>query len=535
MSFIPFTVTGSGSFASQPQGAGEKIIIVSDNASDNGETLTLSGLVGGLPDSEVITLGSTGLLEVEGTKSFTSLSSAAASAGVAGSISAYGQGTAAVGDSRVSSVPATGATWIIGLSGLTRTYTFRSPAAFTLLTGVAATVTAIVDNDYFDVTISGTVYRFWFEVDGAGVTAPANPGTLTKVSILSTDTNADVAVTLEASMESVITGFTCSVSSATITCVKDVLGAITFAFADGAAAAATGITNPSSVLGTADAANQIRTGYDTDGTAATESDVALWIQYAINATGGTAGTHYGTGTAVHAHLSASASSDLVTLTDRVAADRILGWTKTDPTGLSTRTPLGGVNGALLATFAASQSINVAQSFDNADLSDATLIAGFTGNTDGILLNGQPATLRIACANIASAITVAVQGSDDGVAYNTISGTTALTGTVSGTAGAYVVTGAGTAFDTELRVGSVIVISTNAYEVASIASSTSLAVRTPLVTSPSGTAATVQLPVQLSSIDNNSQYISLPQREYVRLDFLTNGTTVNSNFHAGIIL
>jgi hypothetical protein len=531
MSFIPFTVTGSGSFASQPQGAGEKIIIVSNDATDNGETLTVSGLVGGLPDSEVITLGSSGLLEVEGTKSFTSLSSVVASAGVAGSISAYGQGTAGVGDSTVSSVPATGATWVIGLNGLTRTYTFRGPAAFTITTVAAASLAA---SDYFRIAVGATTYDFWFQKDGAG-SAPGLGGTETMVVIVTGNTAGVIATALEAAMESAIAGFTCSVSSDVVTCVKDVLGNVTLTFTDGIDAAATGFTYTEISEGTADAANQIRTGYDTDGTAATTSDIALWIQYAINASVGTAGTHYGTGTAVHAQLSASASSSIVTLTDRIATARDLGWTKTDPTGLSTRLPLGGLYGALIAALAASQSINVAQSFDNADLSDATLIAGFTGNTDGILLNGQPATLRIACANIASAITVAVQGSDDGVAYNTISGATALTGTASGTAGAYAITGAGTAFDTELRVGSVIVISTNAYEVASIASSTSLAVRTPLITSPSGTAAAVQLPVQLSSIDNNSQYIPLPQREYVRLDFLTNGTTVDSNFHAGIIL
>ena len=486
-----------------------------------------------MPDSEVITLGSSGLLEVEGTKSFTSLSSVVASAGVAGSISAYGQGTAGVGDSTVSSVPATGATWVIGLNGLTRTYTFRGPAAFTITTVAAASLAA---SDYFRIAVGATTYDFWFQKDGAG-SAPGLGGTETMVVIVTGDTAGVIATALEEAMESAIAGFTCSVSSDVVTCVKDVLGNVTLTFTDGAGGAATGFTYTEISEGTADAANQIRTGYDTDGTAATTSDIALWMQYAINATGGTAGTHYGTGTAVHAQLSASASSSIVTLTDRIATARDLGWTKTDPTGLSTRLPLGGLYGALIAALAASQSINVAQSFDNADLSDATLIAGFIGNTDGIFLNGQPATLRIACANIASAITVAVQGSDDGntANYNTISGTTALTGTVSGTAGAYAVTGAGTAFDTELRVGSVIVISTNAYEVASIASSTSLTVKTPLVTSPSGTAAAVQLPVQLSSIDNNSQYIPLPQREYVRLSFLTNGTTVPSNFHAGIIL
>jgi hypothetical protein len=367
------------------QPSSEKVIVVSDSASDGSKSLVLQGTVSAAPDNETVTLGAEGRIEKESTKTFTALVAAALSSSAAGTVSVYGQGSAASGRVIVTTNPSAGNTWTVGLVGNTRTYTFRSLASFTLLTGVAADVTTIVDNDYFDVTISGTVYRFWFEVDGAGGTAPANPGTLTKVSIDSTDTNAEVAVTLEDSIESVITGFTCSVSDATITCVKDVLGAITFTFADGAGAAATGITNPSSVLGASDTANVVTIG-------ATASDTATNLDKAINDTG-TEGTHYGTGTTINEYLSSTVSGTIVTITDKIRCDRFLGWTMTQSgTGLSLSAPIGGVNGATLGTIAVGASgIQDSFTLDNEDLNAVT--ANFPGTItptfDAILVGGAP--------------------------------------------------------------------------------------------------------------------------------------------------
>ena len=533
MSFIPFQTAASAvSFINQPAGVGEKLVIVS---SDTGDTIAinLTGLVASTPTAEAVTLSTNSRIERQTTNTFQSpLTALTPASALTGYVSVFGQGTAASGSLTFGSVPSDGDTLAIGLVGYQQTYTFRTPAAFTITT---VAVAALSQADYFDMAVAGTTNRFWFDIDGNGTGAPSNPGVLTEIDVTTGQSANDVATALEAGMESAITGYTCSVSTNVVLCVKNVLGASTQTFTDGTSS--TGFTYDESGQlgeGTADSANQIRTGYDTDGTAATASDVALWTQYAINASGGTAGTHYGTATAANAYLSALASSAVVAITDRIACSRSLGWTNTSPASITTVNPVGGANGPLIASVTGSQSIAAAQSFDNADLADPTLLALFASTTDWIAVNGRPSTLRLAINNVGTAVQLKLQASDDGTNAYDISGTTALTGTVAGTAAAYTITGTSTLFLTELRVGDVIVISTYAYVVASIASDTSLAVSAPLVTSPSGTSATRQLPVQIARLDNNSQIIPVPPMEYVRLNFTANANTTDSKLHAGII-
>lgn len=542
MSFIPFQVSESGEFSASLSGVGEKLIAFStSDAANDRAGVKLVGNVASTSTLETLALSTDSRIERETTNSFETLSSLSiVTTPLTGSIYLYNQGVAAEGDLRIDSVPADGATLIIGLAGYTQTYTFVCPAAFTLSTGTAASVTTIADSDYFDIAIAGTTYRFWFEVDGAGGVAPADPGVLTKVSILSTDTNADVATTLEASMETAITGWTCSVSSSTITAVKNVLGTATLTFTDGAAAAATGITySEAGELGegTADAADQIRTGYSAStGAAATTTEIALYIQYAMNASGGTAGTQYGTGTAAHAYLSALASSSVTAVTDRLACRRQLGWSSTPPTGITIRDPIGGEYGTLIGIVSGSSGIASGMVFDTPDVSDATLNALFASTTDWIQAQGRQASLRLYLASASTPITIKLQGSEDGLTAYDLSGETAnLTGTVSGTAAAYVLTGVSTVFTSEVRVGETIIIAGYAYTVASIASDTSLTTVQPLATSPAGANYKKQLNMQIAKLLNNSQLIPIPQCEYCRLSFVTNANTAQVNLHAGLIL
>jgi len=539
MSFIPFQVSESGEFASAPSLAGEKLIAVSTaNAANDRAGVKLVGNVASTSTLETLALATDSRIERESTNSFETLSSLSiVTAPLTGSIYLYGQGVAASGYLQVTSVPTDGSTLVVGLAGYEQTYTFVCPAAFTLTTVAAS---SLADSDYFDIVIAGTTYRFWFEIDGAGGVAPADPGVLTKVSILSTDTAAQVATTLEASMESAITGWTCSVSSSVITAVKDVLGTATLTFTDGAAAAATGFTYSESGQlgeGTADAANQIRTGYSAStGAAATTTEIALYIQYAMNASGGTAGTQYGTGTAAHAYLSALASSTVVTITDRIACRRQLGWSSTPPTGITAINPLGGSYGALIGIVSGSSGIATGMIFNTPDVSDATLNALFASTTDAIQAQGRQASLRLYLAGASTAITIKLQGSEDGETFYDLSGETAnLTGTVSGTAAAYVLTGVSTLFTSEARVGETIVVAGYAYTVASIASDTSLTTVQPLATSPSGANYKKQLNMQIAKLLNNSQLIPIPQCEYCRLSFVTNANTAQVNLHAGLIL
>lgn len=541
MSFIPFQVSSNNDFDAAPSVAGEKLVVVSSSnaANDRDGVVLVGNIAGPSSTSETRGLATNSMIERETSATLISLAAmTAVTTPLTGVISIYGQGVAAEGDIQVTEVPLDGATLEIGLAGYTQTYTFRCPAAFTITTVAAS---SLADSDYFDIAIGATTYRFWFEIDGAGGVAPSNPGVLTKVSILSTDTAADVATTLEVAMESAITGWTCSASSDVITAVKDVLGTATLTFTDGTAGAATGFTySEAGELGegTADAANQIRTGFGVaTGAAATTAEVALWIQYAMNASGGTAGTQYGTGTSAHAYLSASNTNSVTTITDRIACRRQLGWSSVAGTGLTVRDPTGGAYGTLLGQISGSTGITTGQIFNTPDLSDPTLIGLFASSTDAIQVQGRQATLRLEIANVSSAVIVKLQASDDGTTYYDVSGNTAnLAGTVSGTSGAYVVTGSGTVFDYELVVGDKVIIAGYVYEVASITSSTEFITKTPLATSPSGATFKKQRWMQIGSLyDGLNQLIPIPQCEYCRLYIVTNANTASTNLHAGLII
>lgn len=528
MSFRPFEISASGELTAQPTSAGEKLVIVSDNTADTGDTVTVRGLVSAAASSNTVTLSTDGRIEKETTDAFESLTGISTS-GLTGIASIYGQGTAGQGDNRITTIPATAQTLLLGLgSTFYQTYTFRSPCRETILCPAgSALVTGASAASYVKLSIDGTAHYFWFS---NGVNSdPAPGGTGHSVTWNATDT---VLATNLAAAIVAVSGFCYadSAGTATVTVTGIVLGALT-ATQDGG----NDFTLTAVEAGTANAANQIRTTYDVDGSTATPTDVALWIQYAVNASGGTAGMHYGTGTAANAYVTASAASETTTFTDRIACSRNLGWTVTAPSGSTARTVIGGAYGTLLATITSTDTIRVAQDFNNPALADDTLLALYTGETDGILTNGLASVLRLAINNVSSAVVLKVQASEDDTTYYDISGTTALTGTVAGTAAAYTLTGTSTLFTTELKVGDWIVVSTYAYRVASIASDTSLAVEQPLVTSPSGTSAAKRLPVQLAYLDNNSQFIQLPQCEYVRLNFTTNSNTTDSKLHAGLIV
>jgi hypothetical protein len=537
MSFRPFQTTANGSFDSQPSPTGEEVIVVSTDTGDAGAVITINGSLSSTADSEAVTLTSNGRIERETTSQFDALTALSSDTTLTGVLSLYGQGVAGVGDVTFTSIPTGALTLILGLVGYTQTYTYRSPCRETILCPAAANLeTTNVNASYIKITLNGVAKYFWFS-NAAGPTIDPTPGgTGYAVVVTSADSAATVATALLASMATNLTNFASSLDTATITITGIALGAITISQDAGADFTLTAVE-----AGTADAANQIRTSYDVDGSTATVTDVALWTQYAINASGGTAGTHYGTGTAANAYASASASTGTTTLTDRIACNRSLGWTLTAPaSGATSRTLIGGANGdllgSLITTDGVTSSIQSSQIFDNADLADDTLLALWTGATDSVLVNGVPSTLRLAINNVTSIVTAKIQASDDDTTWYDLTGTTALTGTVNAsTVGGYDITGTGTLFTTELHVGDIIVMEEYAYEVASIASATALTVRTPLATDHDGASITKRNPVQISSLDNNSQFVAMPPVQYARLNVTANANTTDSKLHAGLIL
>lgn len=108
----------------------EKLIVRSTDAADTA-TLTASGTVSASPDTDAITL--LGKREVEGTKAFSApLVAARLSTTCDGTVTIRGQGTKAQGVIRLDTNPNNDDTLVIGLTGFTRTYIYK-----TTLTGAA--------------------------------------------------------------------------------------------------------------------------------------------------------------------------------------------------------------------------------------------------------------------------------------------------------------------------------------------------------------------------------------------------------------
>ena len=358
------------------QPASEKVIVVSGSASDGSKSLVLQGTVSGSPDNETVTLGSEGRIEKESTKTFTALVAAALNSSAAGTVSIYGQGTAASGRVIVTTNPSPGNTWTVGLVGNTRAYRFVAKGQATIVCGNAASLTT---GDYFDLVLSGgSTKRFWYNIASGGG-APADPGGgLTVIAIGGSDTAAQVASATEAILE-VVTNLTCTVDTATVTVNYDIWGTMTFT--DGNTAFAITSVSP----GYADTANDVTIG-------ATASDTATNLDKAINDTG-TEGTHYGTGTTINEYLISTVSGTIVTITDKLRCDRFLGWTMTQSgTGLSLSAPIGGVNGTTLGTIGiGATGIQDAFNLDNESLnaSPANFPGTITPTFDAIFVGGAP--------------------------------------------------------------------------------------------------------------------------------------------------
>lgn len=159
---------------------------------------------------------------------------------------------------------------------------------------------------------------------------------------------------------------------------------------------------------------------------ATVADTAINLNAAILAGGG-GGTLYGTGTVANAYVSSTFIGSVVTITDKIACRRLLGWTVSQTVGttFSIAAPTGGVDGTLVATLAAGVTqVFRAISFDSEGLAVATLPGKTTPTTAPLNLFGRDCCLRFKCANVSSAIALKYQTSTDGVNWS--DGATSIT-------------------------------------------------------------------------------------------------------------
>lgn len=167
------------------------------------------------------------------------------------------------------------------------------------------------------------------------------------------------------------------------------------------------------------AANEVKIG-------AANTDTADNFKRAINDEG-VENTNYGTGTTINEYLTATISTITVTLTDKLACKRRLGWTiSQSASSLSLQAPIGGVDGTELARMTA----GVTQAadditLDNEDLSLANLIAGLAFQSDWITLHGGPATLILNVAGANMTFTYKTRRIDGGVEYDGLTSISAV--------------------------------------------------------------------------------------------------------------
>lgn len=143
---------------------------------------------------------------------------------------------------------------------------------------------------------------------------------------------------------------------------------------------------------------------------ATKEDTAANLNAAINSSG-TPGVEYYAGTTAHPIYSSTVSVDVITLTDKVPCARQLDTVITESaSNFSKRVPIGGVDGAILATIAiGSISNSIPLTFSTEDHSTATLPALMTAVSSYVQVDGRRAMLRLWSDN---AIDYKIQSSTD---------------------------------------------------------------------------------------------------------------------------
>jgi hypothetical protein len=163
--------------------------------------------------------------------------------------------------------------------------------------------------------------------------------------------------------------------------------------------------------------NTLAAAYDVK-IGATVQDTMSNFSKAINASG-TPGTEYYAGTLINSYLSATVSTSVVTLTDRIPCNRQLAWTFTESaSNFAKRVPSDGADGIQLFTF--SPSVLTAANkltFSTEDTVATTLPALMRGVSSAVSINGGTSMFRYYTDH---AITVRFQSSTDNQNWHTTS-------------------------------------------------------------------------------------------------------------------
>lgn len=163
--------------------------------------------------------------------------------------------------------------------------------------------------------------------------------------------------------------------------------------------------------------NTLAAAYDVK-IGATVQDTMDNLKKAINADG-VAGTNYYAGTLANPYLSATVSTSVVTLTDRIACNRSLAWVFSESaSNFAKRVPRDGSDGLLLFSFLPSVLTAANKlTFSTEDISTETLPALMRGVSSSVSINGGTSMYRVYSSQ---AITIRFQSSTDGQNWHTTS-------------------------------------------------------------------------------------------------------------------
>lgn len=268
-----------------------------------------------------------------------------------GTITLRRPGTKATGTITVGSNPTDGQQYIIGVTGNTRTYTFKDGEKSQVI--CVADVANSLHGKYFDIYDGPFAVRVWFNTSGIpGSGFPATPagGRKLEVTITTGDADTAVATALSAALDA-DSAFRASVSTATVTVfnAKSIINTT-----NASDSGSTGFTISTLIAGP-DSANNVLVGK-------TMYASLRNLAEAINDSQPTGG-RYGTGTAVNALLTAWADSghtdaslngsseDVIYLQDVLGCSRRLSWTRTEPAAFTTVLPAGGIDGDMVCEIA----------------------------------------------------------------------------------------------------------------------------------------------------------------------------------------
>jgi len=137
------------------------------------------------------------------------------------------------------------------------------------------------------------------------------------------------------------------------------------------------------------------------------------LNKSINLTG-VEGTDYGTGTTIHPTLSSTVSGVILTVTDKLACTRSLGWTFTNTgTAFSLSTLIGSTQGALLWSIAiGTTTATAAISLADEALALALIPPYTTFVSDWMRTRGNPITLYLAGSNVTTPLATSYEVATD---------------------------------------------------------------------------------------------------------------------------